>query len=112
MYRVASLCMHFSKLEFTGMGEVASPKSLDAGENLNNILHFAESGEAMYDAFINPKYKVIQTFNMYLIYLLTFFIFSIGWYRVGKQNSERDCCDCWNRLYHQKHLWPSLQISR
>ena len=40
------------------MGEMASPKNLDAGENLNNILNFADSGEALYDAFINPKYKV------------------------------------------------------
>ena len=76
VYRVSALCMHFTKLEFTGMGEVASPKSLDAGENLNDILHFAESGEAMYDAFINPKYKVIQTFHMQVIYLLTFYICS------------------------------------
>merc|ERR1719292_9726 len=47
-----------SRLEFQGMGEVASPKNLDAGEHLNSILNFAASGEAIYDAFINPKFKV------------------------------------------------------
>merc|ERR1712106_968717 len=58
VYKISALCMHASRLEFTGMGEVASPKNLDAGEVLNDVLHFAETGEAMYDAFINPKYKV------------------------------------------------------
>jgi len=58
VYRISALCMQFSRLEFQGMGEVASPKSLDAGELLNNILNFGESGEAIYDAFINPKFKV------------------------------------------------------
>jgi myosin heavy chain 6/7 len=58
VYRVSALCMQFSKLEFQGMGEVASPKNLDAGEHLNSILNFADTGEAMYDAFINPKFKV------------------------------------------------------
>merc|ERR1712002_288363 len=58
VYRISSLCMQFSRLEFQGMGEVASPKSLDAGEHLNSILNFADSGEAIYDAFINPKFKV------------------------------------------------------
>merc|ERR1719489_405753 len=58
VYRISAMCMQMSRLEFTGMGEVASPKSLDAGETCNEILHFAESGEALYDAFINPKYKV------------------------------------------------------
>ena len=58
VYRISSICMQMSRLEFTGMGEVASPKSLDAGEFLNSILNFADSGEAIYDAFINPKFKV------------------------------------------------------
>ena len=41
-----------------GMGEVASPKSLDGGEKINSILNFCDSAEGIYDAFINPKYKV------------------------------------------------------
>ena len=40
------------------MGEIASAKNLDAGELVNQMLHFAESGETLYDCFINPKYKV------------------------------------------------------
>ena len=40
------------------MGEVASPKSLDGGEKINSILNFCDSPEGIYDAFINPKYKV------------------------------------------------------
>ena len=43
---------------FQGMGEVASPKSLDGGEKINSILNFCDSPEGIYDAFINPKYKV------------------------------------------------------
>ena len=53
--------MHMSRLEFQGMGEVASAKNLDAGESLNQMCNFADSGEAIYDAFINPKYKVWPT---------------------------------------------------
>ena len=63
VYRISAICMQMSRLEFTGMGEVASPKNLDAGETCNNILQFAESGEALYDAFINPKYKVVIHFE-------------------------------------------------
>ena len=58
VYKVSSFCMQMSRLEFQGMGEVASPKSLDAGETLNQMCHFGDSGEAIYDAFINPKFKV------------------------------------------------------
>ena len=43
------------------MGEVASPKSLDGGEKINGILNFCDSAEGIYDAFINPKYKVNNT---------------------------------------------------
>ena len=62
VYRISAICMQMSRLEFTGMGEVASPKNLDAGETCNEVLQFAESGEALYDAFINPKYKVVISF--------------------------------------------------
>merc|ERR1719340_400361 len=50
--------MQMGRLEFQGMGEVASPKSLDAGADINAILQFSDSDEAIYDCFINPKYKV------------------------------------------------------
>ena len=42
------------------MGEVASPKNLDGGNILNELLHCAPSGEEIYDRFINPKFKVIN----------------------------------------------------
>ena len=58
VYKISTFCMHMSRLEFQGMGEVASPKNLDAGESLNQMCNFADSGEAIYDAFINPKFKV------------------------------------------------------
>ena len=58
VYRVSSLCMHMSRMEFQGMGEIASAKSIDAGEWVNSILNFSDSGETLYDCFINPKYKV------------------------------------------------------
>ena len=58
VYRISSICMHLSTLEFSGVGEVASPKTLTGGELVNEILQFAESGETLYDCFINPKYKV------------------------------------------------------
>ena len=45
------------------MGEVASPKSLDGGEKINSILNFCDSPEGIYDAFINPKYKVSRGMN-------------------------------------------------
>jgi hypothetical protein len=47
-------------MEFQGMGEVASPKSLDAGNTLNILLSFGNSGEEIYDRFINPKFKVFN----------------------------------------------------
>ena len=65
VYRVSSFCMHMSRLEFQGMGEVASAKNLDAGESLNQMCNFADSGEAIYDTFVNPKYKVDPTLSSY-----------------------------------------------
>ena len=47
------------------MGEVASPKSLDGGEKINSILNFCDSAEGIYDAFINPKYKVIEQLRVF-----------------------------------------------
>ena len=52
------LCCLVGRLEFQGMGEVASPKTLDAGMRINELLNFGNSGEEIYDRFINPKFKV------------------------------------------------------
>jgi hypothetical protein len=65
VYRVSSFCMHMSRLMFQGMGEVASANNLDAGESLNQMCNFADSREAIADAFINPKYKVGPTLPSY-----------------------------------------------
>ena len=58
VYICSAICMQMGRLEFQGMGEVASPKTLDAGVDINAILQFSDSDEAIYDCFINPKYKV------------------------------------------------------
>ena len=47
------------------MGEVASPKNLDGGTLLNDLLGFANSGEEIYDRFINPKFKVDTKIAIY-----------------------------------------------
>merc|ERR1711970_1313697 len=58
VYKVTATCMTLSKLEFQGLGEVATPKTLDDGNHLNEMLHFSNNGEDIYDRFINPKFKV------------------------------------------------------
>merc|ERR1711970_850049 len=58
VYKVSATCMTLSKLEFQGLGEVATPKTLDDGNHLNEMLHFSNNGEDIYDRFINPKFKV------------------------------------------------------
>ena len=37
IYRVSALCMQLGRMEFQGMGEVASPKNLDAAPAINGI---------------------------------------------------------------------------
>jgi myosin heavy chain 6/7 len=59
VYRVSAACMVFSRLEFTGHGEVSSPKNLDAGNAINDFLYFGETGcDDLYDRFCSPKFKV------------------------------------------------------
>jgi len=58
VYKVSATCMVLSKLEFQGLGEVATPKTLDDGNHLNEMLNFSGNGEDIYDRFINPKFKV------------------------------------------------------
>ena len=45
IYRVSALCMQLGRMEFQGMGEVASPKNIDAAADINGMcvylyLHF------------------------------------------------------------------------
>ena len=71
VYKMSAICMHISKMEFTGVGEMASPKRLDAGETVNNLLNFADSGETLYDCFINPKYKVsLSSVEQIMLFML------------------------------------------
>ena len=37
IYRVSSLCMQLGRMEFQGMGEVASPKNIDAAPAINGM---------------------------------------------------------------------------
>lgn len=37
IYRVSALCMQLGRMEFQGMGEVASPKNIDAAPAINGI---------------------------------------------------------------------------
>ena len=37
IYRVSALCMQLGRMEFQGIGEVASPKNLDAAPAINGI---------------------------------------------------------------------------
>ena len=96
VYRISSFCMHMSRLEFQGMGEIASPKNLEAADALNEMCHFGDSGEAMYDAFINPKFKVWSTLTS-----LAETQYNVsGWYRVGQQDSECEYLHCRYWLNH------------
>ena len=90
------------------MGEVASPKSLDGGEKINSILNFCDSAEGIYDAFINPKYKVSKMENVSSPkqYNVT------GWNRMGVQNPKHQRLRSRHRFNHQEHLWPSLPLHR
>ena len=88
------------------MGEVASPKSLDGGEKINSILNFCDSAEGIYDAFINPKYKVKRNTKKILENLNKI----TGWNRMGLQNPEHQLLRSWHRLDHQERLRASLPL--
>ena len=92
IYRVSALCMQLGRMEFQGMGEVASPKNLDAAPAINGISYqpinqsinqsgicqYSDNEELIYDCFINPKYKVILLlllFSMPITYLMLVLFF-------------------------------------
>ena len=59
VYKISPACMILSQLEFTGHGDVSSPKSLTAGQSINDFLYFGENGaDDLYDRFCQPKFKV------------------------------------------------------
>ena len=126
VYRATSCCMVLSQLEFQlndqsanilaqtdcenissqGMGEVASPKSLDGGEKINSILNFCDSPEGIYDAFINLKYKVGEQFLIFM----ELNGFDLGRNGMGVQDAEHQLVRGEHRLHHQEHLWSSLPL--
>ena len=66
------------------MGEVASPKNIDAAPAINGICQYSDNEELIYDCFINPKYKVyylILFVEKSFLSVATFF--APGWDRVG-----------------------------
>ena len=89
-----------------GMGEVASPKSLDGGEKINSILNFCDSPEGIYDAFINPKYKVGEQFTIFI----ELNGIDLGRNGMGVQDAEHQLLRGQHRLDHQEHLWSSLPL--
>uniref|UniRef100_A0A0K2T980 Myosin heavy chain 1 [Tribolium castaneum] n=1 Tax=Lepeophtheirus salmonis TaxID=72036 RepID=A0A0K2T980_LEPSM len=58
VYKVSSLCMHLSKLEFNGHGEITTAKNLDAGTDILSLFNWCDSADELYDRFCNPKIKV------------------------------------------------------
>ena len=84
----------------------ASPKSLDGGEKINSILNFCDSPEGIYDAFINPKYKVGEQFLIFM----ELNGFDLGRNGMGVQDAEHQLLRGEHRLDHQEHLWSSLPL--
>ena len=66
------------------MGEVASPKNIDAAPAINGICQYSDNEELIYDCFINPKYKVYYlTLFVEKFFLSVATFFAPGWDRVG-----------------------------
>ena len=90
VYCITTLCMQFSRLEFQGMGEVASPKTLDAGITINAVCGFGDNDEIIYDAFINPKYKVRHGNNLRTVFYKVFLL-QVGTEWVCKTQNVNSC---------------------
>merc|ERR1712079_627102 len=58
VYKLSSVCMHLSKMEFTGHGDVTTAKGVDAGQTMINICGYNDAPDELYDRFCNPKIKV------------------------------------------------------
>ncbi|QQP54482.1 Myosin heavy chain 1, partial [Caligus rogercresseyi] len=58
VYKVSTLCMHLSKLEFNGHGEVTTAKNLDAGNDVLSLFNWCDSAEELYDRFCNPRLRL------------------------------------------------------
>ena len=58
MYKLSAVCMHLSKMEFTGHGDVTTAKGVDAGQTMIDICGYNDAPDELYDRFCNPKIKV------------------------------------------------------
>jgi myosin heavy subunit len=59
VYKVSSVCMHLSRLEFTGHGDMSTGNLKNgAGEVLMEMFQYCGSPDELYDRFCNPKIKV------------------------------------------------------
>merc|ERR1711953_1480528 len=58
VYKLSSVCMLLSRMEFTGHGDVTTAKSVDAGQTLIDLLGYCGAADEIYDRFCNPKIKV------------------------------------------------------
>merc|ERR1712241_1182579 len=58
VYKLSAVCMHLSKMEFTGHGDVTTAKGVDAGQTMIDICGYNDAPDELYDRFCNPKIKV------------------------------------------------------
>ena len=53
------MCMHLSRLEFTGHGDMSTGNLKNgAGETLMEMFQYCGAADEIYDRFCNPKIKV------------------------------------------------------
>ena len=61
MYKISAACMHISRLEFTGHGDMSTGNLKNgAGEQLMEMFQYCGAADEIYDRFCNPKIKVIR----------------------------------------------------
>ena len=71
VYKISSMCMILSKLEFVGHGDITTAKSLDAGQTLVDMFGYCEAPDELYDRFSNPKIKVNYFDHCFFGYLMS-----------------------------------------
>ena len=60
VYKISAMCMHISRLEFTGHGDMSTGNLKNgAGETLMELFQYCGAADELYDRFCNPKIKVI-----------------------------------------------------
>ena len=62
VYKISATCMHLSRLEFTGHGDMTTGNLKNgAGETLMEMFQYCGAADEIYDRFCNPKIKVISS---------------------------------------------------